>query len=70
MKGYPTFALMKEGTIVDKVVGANKEELRKKIEQHAGSLIITPSSMDEWKALLRASNEANKLVMINYIYYI
>ncbi|KAL2559588.1 Thioredoxin H2 [Forsythia ovata] len=30
----PTFLLIKKGIEVDKLVGANKEELRKKIEKH------------------------------------
>ncbi|CAI9775319.1 unnamed protein product [Fraxinus pennsylvanica] len=30
----PTFLLIKKGKEVDKLVGANKEELRKKIEKH------------------------------------
>ena len=30
----PTFLLIKRGTEVDKVVGAKKEELQKKIEAH------------------------------------
>lgn len=30
----PTFILIKNGNAVDKVVGATKEELRRKIEKH------------------------------------
>ncbi|XP_047962324.1 thioredoxin H2-like [Salvia hispanica] len=30
----PTFVLMKRGRVVDKVVGAKKEDLRKKIDKH------------------------------------
>lgn len=30
----PTFILMKRGKEVDKVVGAKKEDLRKKIDKH------------------------------------
>ncbi|KAE8023358.1 hypothetical protein FH972_009066 [Carpinus fangiana] len=30
----PTFILIKNGKVVDKVVGATKEELRRKIEKH------------------------------------
>nr|CAD1818313.1 unnamed protein product [Ananas comosus var. bracteatus] len=33
IEAMPTFVFLKEGTIVDKVVGAKKEELQKKIEQ-------------------------------------
>ena len=34
VQAMPTFLLIKRGTEVDKVVGANKEELQKKIETH------------------------------------
>lgn len=30
----PTFVLVKEGKVIDNVVGAKKEELEKKIEKH------------------------------------
>lgn len=30
----PTFILIKKGKEVDKLVGSNREELRKKIEKH------------------------------------
>lgn len=34
----PTFVFVKEGTIVDKIVGARKDDLPKKIEQHKWSV--------------------------------
>lgn len=34
IEAMPTFIFMKDGTIVDKIVGARKDELPKKIEQH------------------------------------
>ncbi|KAF8040065.1 hypothetical protein BT93_B2323 [Corymbia citriodora subsp. variegata] len=34
VQAMPTFLLMKNGKVVDKVVGAKKDELRNKIEQH------------------------------------
>ncbi|KAK1263139.1 Thioredoxin H2-1 [Acorus gramineus] len=33
VEGVPTFVFVKQGTEVDKVVGANKEELERKIEE-------------------------------------
>lgn len=35
VQAMPTFLLMKNGKVVDKVVGAKKDELRNKIEQHS-----------------------------------
>ncbi|KAL4274206.1 hypothetical protein AHAS_AhasUnG0015800 [Arachis hypogaea] len=34
VQAMPTFVLVKKGKIVDKVVGARKEELQKLIEKH------------------------------------
>ncbi|KAK7407326.1 hypothetical protein VNO78_09154 [Psophocarpus tetragonolobus] len=34
VQGMPTFILMKKGKVIDKVVGAKKEELQKLIEKH------------------------------------
>ena len=34
----PSFFFVKEGTIVDKVVGAKKDELQQKITLHAASI--------------------------------
>ncbi|XP_020257566.1 thioredoxin H1 [Asparagus officinalis] len=34
IEAMPTFVFVKEGTIIDKVVGANKVDLPKKIEMH------------------------------------
>ena len=38
IKAMPTFLVMKEGKQVDKVVGANPEEIRKKIDGHVQSI--------------------------------
>ncbi|CAL5355142.1 unnamed protein product [Camellia sinensis] len=34
VRGYPTFIMMKNGESVEKVIGANKEELKRAIEKH------------------------------------
>ncbi|KAJ0982378.1 hypothetical protein J5N97_010633 [Dioscorea zingiberensis] len=34
IEAMPTFIFLKEGTIVEKIVGARKEELQNKIQQH------------------------------------
>ena len=34
MQAMPTFVLVKDGKEVDRVVGAKKDELEKKIEKH------------------------------------
>ncbi|XP_052196492.1 thioredoxin H2 [Diospyros lotus] len=34
VQAMPTFVLLKQGKEVDKVIGANKDELEKKIEKH------------------------------------
>ncbi|KAM7484317.1 hypothetical protein LguiA_000326 [Lonicera macranthoides] len=34
VEAMPTFLLMKKGKEVDKVIGAKKDELQKKIEKH------------------------------------
>ncbi|WOL08015.1 thioredoxin H1-like [Canna indica] len=34
IEAMPTFVFLKEGTIVDKIVGAQKDELPRKIEMH------------------------------------
>jgi len=34
VQAMPTFILIKKGKVVDKVVGAKKEELQKLIEKH------------------------------------
>lgn len=34
VEAMPTFVFLKEGTIVDKVVGAKKEELQQTIAKH------------------------------------
>ncbi|XP_058072876.1 thioredoxin-like protein CXXS1 [Magnolia sinica] len=38
VKAMPTFVLMKDGTQVDKLVGANPEEIRKRIDSFARSI--------------------------------
>ena len=37
VQAMPTFLLMKKGSVVDKVVGAKKDELERKITQHRSS---------------------------------
>jgi thioredoxin 1 len=34
VEAMPTFLFVKKGKVVDKVVGARKDELQKKIEKH------------------------------------
>ena len=34
VQGMPTFVLLKQGKEVDRVVGAKKDELEKKVEKH------------------------------------
>lgn len=38
IKAMPTFLLMKEGTTVDKLVGANPDEMRKRISDFVKSI--------------------------------
>lgn len=40
----PTLILLKEGKIVDKVVGAKKDELLLKITMHAGDAATTTAA--------------------------
>lgn len=40
VKAMPTFLLMREGAVVDKVVGANPEEIRKRIDGFVQSIRI------------------------------
>ncbi|XP_058073869.1 thioredoxin H2-like [Magnolia sinica] len=37
VEAMPTFVLVKKGQEVDRLVGANKDELKKKIEKYSGS---------------------------------
>ncbi|KAF8024198.1 hypothetical protein BT93_F1405 [Corymbia citriodora subsp. variegata] len=39
VEAMPTFILLKEGTIVDKIVGANKDDLQMKIAKHATATV-------------------------------
>ncbi|XWS24425.1 hypothetical protein CRYUN_Cryun28dG0100800 [Craigia yunnanensis] len=39
VEAMPTFVFLKEGTIVDKVVGARKDELQQKIAFHSSALV-------------------------------
>ena len=41
IEAMPTFIFLKEGKIVDKVVGANKDQLQQKIELHSSELVQT-----------------------------
>jgi thioredoxin 1 len=38
VKAMPTFVLMKDGAQVDKIVGANPEEIRKRIDSFVQSI--------------------------------
>ncbi|XVF27787.1 hypothetical protein REPUB_Repub14bG0139000 [Reevesia pubescens] len=40
IKAMPTFLLMREGTVVDKLVGANPEEIRKRIDDFVQSIRV------------------------------
>ncbi|XVF40644.1 hypothetical protein PTKIN_Ptkin01aG0130600 [Pterospermum kingtungense] len=40
IKAMPTFLLMREGTAVDKLVGANPEEIRKRIDGFVQSIRV------------------------------
>nr|ACU14225.1 unknown [Glycine max] len=37
IEAMPTFVFVKEGTLLDKVVGAKKDELQQKIQKHVAS---------------------------------
>lgn len=39
IRAMPTFLFIKDGKQVDKIVGANKEELDKKVQHYAASLV-------------------------------
>lgn len=40
IKAMPTFVLMREGAVVDKLVGANPEEIRKRIDSFVQSIRV------------------------------
>ncbi|KAH9748281.1 Thioredoxin-like protein CXXS1 [Citrus sinensis] len=40
VKAMPTFLLMREGAVVDKLVGANPEEIRKRIDSFVQSIRV------------------------------
>ncbi|OMO64943.1 Thioredoxin [Corchorus olitorius] len=40
VKAMPTFVLMREGTVVDKLVGANPEEIRKRVDGFVQSIRV------------------------------
>ncbi|KAK7291218.1 hypothetical protein RIF29_06179 [Crotalaria pallida] len=44
IEAMPTFLFLKEGKVVDKVVGAKKEELQLKISNHATAAAATGSA--------------------------
>ncbi|XP_052203664.1 thioredoxin H1-like [Diospyros lotus] len=44
VEAMPTFIFMKEGTIVDKMVGANKDGLQATIDKHAGPVPVTAAA--------------------------
>ncbi|XVF63777.1 hypothetical protein PTKIN_Ptkin09bG0114600 [Pterospermum kingtungense] len=39
IEAMPTFIFLREGSIVDKVVGAKKDELQQKIDLHSANLV-------------------------------
>ncbi|KOM49108.1 hypothetical protein LR48_Vigan07g281200 [Vigna angularis] len=41
IEAMPTFLFLKEGELVDKVVGANKDQLQATIAKHAASTVVT-----------------------------
>ncbi|MBA0759587.1 hypothetical protein Gotri_022450 [Gossypium trilobum] len=41
IEAMPTFVFLKEGTIIDKVVGARKDELQQKIALHSSNPVQT-----------------------------
>ncbi|MBA0703124.1 hypothetical protein Goari_026876 [Gossypium aridum] len=41
IEAMPTFVFLKEGTIIDKVVGAKKDELQQKIALHSSNPVQT-----------------------------
>ncbi|KAJ7944217.1 Thioredoxin [Quillaja saponaria] len=43
VESMPTFIFLKEGKIVDKVVGAKKEELQQNIEKHVAASAVSAS---------------------------
>ncbi|VVB07576.1 unnamed protein product [Arabis nemorensis] len=38
VEAMPTFVFMKEGVVIDKVVGAAKEEIQAKLEKHSAAV--------------------------------
>ncbi|KAL6295641.1 hypothetical protein ACE6H2_003783 [Prunus campanulata] len=55
VEAMPTFLFFKEGKIVDKVVGAKKEELQNKVAKHAAAASATPASATAATATATAS---------------
>ncbi|XP_021831608.1 thioredoxin H-type-like [Prunus avium] len=55
VEAMPTFLFLKEGKIVDKVVGAKKEELQTKVAKHAAAASATPASATAATATATAS---------------
>ncbi|XP_054777585.1 thioredoxin-like protein CXXS1 [Prosopis cineraria] len=41
IKAMPTFVLFKDGTVVDKIIGANPEELKKRIDGFVQSIRVS-----------------------------
>ncbi|KAL4313203.1 hypothetical protein GQ457_01G009490 [Hibiscus cannabinus] len=40
IEAMPTFIFLKEGTVIDKIVGAKKDDLQNKIELHAAAPVV------------------------------
>ncbi|XP_028777936.1 thioredoxin-like protein CXXS1 [Neltuma alba] len=41
IKAMPTFVLLKDGTVVDKIIGANPEEIKKRIDGFVQSIRVS-----------------------------
>ena len=59
----PTFIFVKDGKLVDKVVGAKKEDLHQAILKNAAD--TAPSSASVWKHICR-DNDIPNMVITTY----
>ncbi|XP_060214504.1 thioredoxin H7-like isoform X2 [Lycium barbarum] len=77
VQAMPSFVLIRKGKVVDKVVGADKDGLQKKIEKHRahnmpttpqikGSQVMAFHSSTKWKLHFDALKDTNKLVVIDF----
>ncbi|KAI9123849.1 hypothetical protein K1719_005149 [Acacia pycnantha] len=56
VEAMPTFVFLKEGKIVDRVVGAKKEELLQTITKHVAKLVLNLASESAINVMLDASS--------------